>query len=111
MAGIFEITKRKNGELQFNLKAVNGQVILTSEGYTRRDGVVGGIASVRTNSKKESNFERRKAKNGDLYFVLKAQNGQVIGNSEMYKTPASVTNGIKSVRTNAPTAKILDLSK
>ena len=32
--GKFVITKRKNGEFQFNLKAGNGQVILASEGYT-----------------------------------------------------------------------------
>ena len=31
--GKFEIKTRKNGEFQFNLKATNGQVILTSEGY------------------------------------------------------------------------------
>ncbi|WP_246029478.1 YegP family protein [Pedobacter nototheniae] len=31
--GKFIITKRTNGEYQFNLKASNGQVILTSEGY------------------------------------------------------------------------------
>ena len=29
MAGKFEISKRKNGEFQFNLKAGNGQVIAT----------------------------------------------------------------------------------
>jgi uncharacterized protein YegP (UPF0339 family) len=29
--GKFEVTKRSNGEFQFNLKAGNGQVILTSE--------------------------------------------------------------------------------
>jgi len=30
--GKFVISKRKNGEFQFNLLAGNGQVILTSEG-------------------------------------------------------------------------------
>jgi uncharacterized protein YegP (UPF0339 family) len=35
--GKFEITKRKNGEFQFNLKASNGQVILASEGYTTKE--------------------------------------------------------------------------
>nr|WP_308601648.1 DUF1508 domain-containing protein [uncultured Dysgonomonas sp.] len=34
--GKFEISKRKNGEFQFNLKAGNGQVILSSEGYTKK---------------------------------------------------------------------------
>ncbi|RYF21036.1 MAG: DUF1508 domain-containing protein, partial [Flavobacteriales bacterium] len=34
--GKFVITTRKNGEVQFVLKANNGQVILASEGYTTK---------------------------------------------------------------------------
>ena len=34
--GKFVINKRKNDEFQFNLKANNHQVILTSEGYTTK---------------------------------------------------------------------------
>jgi uncharacterized protein YegP (UPF0339 family) len=34
--GKFVISKRKNGEYQFNLLAGNGQVILTSEGYASK---------------------------------------------------------------------------
>ena len=32
MAGKFVISKRSNGDFQFNLKAGNGQVILASQG-------------------------------------------------------------------------------
>ena len=32
--GKFVISVRKDGQFQFNLKAKNGQVILTSEAYT-----------------------------------------------------------------------------
>jgi len=34
--GSFVISKRKNGEFQFVLKAGNGQVILGSEGYSTK---------------------------------------------------------------------------
>jgi uncharacterized protein YegP (UPF0339 family) len=44
--GKFVITNRKNGEFQFNLKAANGQVILTSEGYNNKAACVNGIESV-----------------------------------------------------------------
>ena len=46
----FKITKRTNGEFQFNLKATNGQVILTSEGYSSKAGCNNGIDSVKTNA-------------------------------------------------------------
>jgi len=34
--GKFVIKTRTNGEYQFNLKAGNGEIILTSEGYTSK---------------------------------------------------------------------------
>ena len=48
--GKFVITVRKNGEFQFNLKASNGQVILTSEGYTTKAACLSGIESVKNTS-------------------------------------------------------------
>ena len=108
MAGKFEISKRSNGEYQFNLKAGNGQVILTSEGYGDKAGCQNGIESVRKNAASDGNFERKTAKDGSPYFNLKAGNGQVIGKSEMYKSEASRDNGIRSVMEHAPAAAVAD---
>jgi len=106
--GAFVITKRTNGEFQFNLKAGNGQTILSSEGYSSRAGCENGIASVRNNSQDDSRFERKTSANGKHYFNLKATNGQVIGTSEMYESSSSRDNGIASVKTNAKDAAIDD---
>jgi uncharacterized protein YegP (UPF0339 family) len=106
----FEITKRKNGEYQFNLKAGNGEIILTSEGYAGKDGCKNGIASVQKNAPLDERYERLTAKNGKPYFNLKAANGQIIGNSEMYSGEAARDKGIASVKKNAPTATIVDLT-
>ncbi len=108
--GKFEITKRKNGEFQFNLKAGNGQIILTSEGYKTKAACENGIESVRKNSQDDNRFDRLEAKNGKPYFNLKAGNGQIIGNSEMYESVSSRDNGIASVKKNAPDAKVVDLT-
>ena len=108
--GKFEITTRKNGEFQFNLKAGNGQVILASEGYSSKGACQNGIESVKKNSQDDSKFERKTSSNGKPYFNLKASNGQVIGNSEMYESESSRENGIESVKKNAPEAQISDLS-
>ena len=72
--GKFEITTRTNGEFQFNLKATNGQIILTSEGYTTKASCTIGIESVRTNSQDDARFDRLTAKNDQPYFNLKAAN-------------------------------------
>jgi uncharacterized protein YegP (UPF0339 family) len=47
-------------------------------------------------------FEIKTAKDGQFYFRLKAGNGETILSSEMYKAKASATNGIDSVKKNAP---------
>jgi uncharacterized protein len=52
--GSFVISKRKNGEFQFVLKAGNGQVILASEGYTTKAACENGIESVRKNSQTDA---------------------------------------------------------
>lgn len=108
--GKFEITKRKNGEFQFNLKAGNGQVILSSEGYTKKDNCKNGVESVKKNSQVDARFDRLESKNGKYYFNLKATNGQIIGTSEMYESVASRDNGIASVKKNAPEAEVADLT-
>lgn len=108
--GKFEIKKRINGEFQFNLKAANGQIILTSEGYTTKSGCQNGINSVKNNAPLDSRYDRRTATNGKSYFNLKAANGEIIGTSQMYENVSNRDNGIESVKTNAPTAEIADLS-
>ena len=108
MAGKFEIKTGKTGKVHFNLKASNGQVILTSEKYNDLSSAKKGIESVRKNSQNEARFERKTAKDGSPYFVLKAANGEPIGKSEMYSSKRGMENGIASVGKNAPDAKIAD---
>lgn len=104
----FEITMRKNGEFQFNLKASNGEIILTSEGYTTKSSCLSGIESVKKNAVEEKRFEKLVAKNGKPYFTLKATNGQIIGQSQMYASERNRDNGIASVMKNAPDAEIVE---
>jgi uncharacterized protein len=108
MSGKFVVSRRSNGEFQFCLCASNGQTILTSEGYTARDGCMNGIESVRKNSADASRFEKREAKDGRPYFVLKAGNHQIIGQSQMYSSTAACDNGMASVGNHAPDAVIVE---
>jgi len=108
--GKFIIKQRKDGEFQFSLNAGNGQVILTSEGYSTKANCEKGIASVKDNAQDPARFEHKTSVNGKHYFNLKAGNGQVIGTSEMYESSAARNNGIESVQMNAPFAAVEDHS-
>ena len=108
MPAKFEIKTGRTGKFRFNLKASNGQVILTSEAYETRGGASKGIQSVKKSASNDKRFERKTAKDGSAYFVMKAANGEPIGKSEMYKTTRSMENGIASVGRNAPDAPVVD---
>lgn len=104
----FYILKSSGSQFMFNLKAGNGEIILTSERYTSKAGASNGIASVQANSPKDERYERKTSSAQQPYFVLKAGNGEAIGSSEMYSSTAARETGIDSVKRNGPTTDIRD---
>lgn len=106
MPGYYTLAQGNSGKFTFNLKSGNHQAVLTSEAYESRAAALAGIASVQKNAASESLFERKSARNGELYFVLKAANGQVIGRSETYPTAAAMEKGIRSVMANGASTDV-----
>jgi uncharacterized protein len=111
VAAKFEIKQGKRGQFYFNLKAANGEVILTSETYKAKEGTEKGIESVRKNSANDGMFDRKVASNGQNFFVVKAANGETIGKSETYSSFSAMMKGIASVKRNAPVARVVDLTQ
>ena len=110
MTGYFELKNSGTGSFMFNLKAGNHDVILTSQMYQAKQSAEEGIASVQDNSKGDDRYERKTSKTGEPFFLLKAGNGQVIGNSEMYSSTSAMEGGVASVKTNGQTKTIKDLT-
>ena len=108
MVGKFEIAKNTSGGFHFSLKAANGEKILTSENYQSRAEAQNGAESVRRNAADANRYEQKSSASGESHFVLKAANGEIIGTSETYPSAAALENGIESVKTNAPSAEIVD---
>ena len=108
MAGKFELNTTTAGKFRFNLKAGNGQIILASETYESKAAAQNGIESVKKNAGDDGRYERKESSSGKPYFVLKAGNGQIIGQSEMYESKASMENGVESVKKNAPDAETVE---
>lgn len=107
----FEIFQSEKSEkYYFRLKAGNGQVILSSQGYANKAGCKNGVESVQKNAEDDSKYERKEGANGKPHFNLKSGNGQIIGSSQMYSSEASMEKGIESVKRTAPQAQIVDLS-
>ncbi|MCB1675676.1 MAG: YegP family protein [Halioglobus sp.] len=110
MAGTYELKVAKNGEFFFNLLAANGQGILKSEMYKSKSAAMNGIESVRANCGADGQYDCRTSGNDKFYFVLKAKNHQVIGQSQMYASQESCAKGIASVKSNGTSSTIKDLT-
>ena len=110
MAAHYELKPAANNQFMFNLKAANGEIILTSELYKSKEGALNGIESVKTNSALDGQFERKQSTSGKPYFSLKAKNHETIGRSEMYSSESARDNGIESVKKNGPTATLKDIT-
>lgn len=120
--GKFVIHETKTG-VKFDLKATNGQVILSSEVYTTKAACVNGVESVQKNApvaavedqtkegyaaEKHPKFEIYTDNSGEYRFRLKATNAQIIGVSEGYKAHESCVNGVESVKKNSVDAEIVE---
>ena len=98
-----------NYQFYYRLRAGNGEIILSGEGYTTKQSCLDGIASVKVNAPFDSRYDRK-----DSYlnytFNLKAANGEIIGRSENYTSSSARENGISAVKHDAPGAPIEDLT-
>ena len=100
--------------VKFDLKAPNGQTVLTSEVYDTEAACRRGIASICKHAPlaqvadltlgetcPNPRFELYQDKAGAYRFRLRSRNGRIIGVSEGYQTKAGCRNGIDSVIENA----------
>jgi uncharacterized protein YegP (UPF0339 family) len=108
MTGMYALSKTSDGRFLFNLKAANGEKILTSESYDAKASAVNGIESVRSNAPNDTQFDRMTSKDNMPYFVLKAANGEIVGTSQQYSSDEAMETGVQSVKANAPAATIDD---
>ena len=121
--GKFVITKTKNEEYTFSLKATNGQVIMTAgESFKTLATCKNSIESVKKNALAHvedqtaegfetvthPKYELYTDKAGEYRWRLKARNGEPIGKSEGYKAKASALNGIESIGKNAPEGEVIE---
>lgn len=104
---MFKVRQNRYGAYEAFLYAGNGQVILKTEGYQTKAGMENCIESICRNALNDEAFERLESKLGKPYFVLKAKNGQIMGESEKYESFSARDNGIESVKRNTINAEIV----
>jgi uncharacterized protein YegP (UPF0339 family) len=66
--------------------------------YTTRAACNNGIESVRKNCNEDKRYEHKISSDNLHFFNLKANNGQVIGTSEMYESEENMLKAIELVK-------------
>lgn len=89
----------------FELRASNGEKLLTSEEYTTYAGAISGIATHKANVEK-NNFRITLSKKGDYIFKLLNGKNMLLCMGEHYATRASCESAIESAKRFAKTAVI-----
>ena len=93
-----ELFEDSQGEFRFNIVASNHEVVLSSEGYDARVGAASGVLAVLEYGSDLSSFAIHPALGGGFYFNLMANNGEVVGTSEIYSTKGNAKAGAGAVR-------------
>ena len=107
----FVISKKTNGEFQFEFIDKNGNSILSSGMYTRKTMCINGIESLKRNSQDITKFNRKRSPNNEPFFNLKSFNGKIIAISKIYDDKMGRDNAIELVKSTALKAAIEDHSK
>ena len=105
----YQLLQATNGQFYFNLLAANGQVIATSETYTKKTSAKSAMFSVTQsvgsyiaywNTRTGARFEIYVNAADELAFNLYAHNGEIVLRSESYSSEAAALNGMFAIVEN-----------
>jgi len=109
---MIEILKNKTGLFIFQLKDKEGEIILTSNGYTQKTNCMKGIRSLIHNSKNEISFViKTNEKTREWSLNVKAGNGKITAHGFPMYTENEAKGVMKKVMSIVPSSKIKDLTK
>lgn len=90
----FEIFTGEDKQSYFRLRAANGEIMLSSEGYASKSGAENGIVSVKTNGDEAASYEVFEAHDGQYGVKLLAGNGEVIAQTETYASKSNANRAV-----------------
>ncbi len=89
----FEVFRSEDGKYYFHVRAGNGEIVLQSQAYTAEGSAFDGTDSVAANGAVAKQVTVLAAANGQYFFHVKATNGKIIGQSEIYASESNAERG------------------
>ncbi|NOQ72216.1 MAG: DUF1508 domain-containing protein [Crocinitomix sp.] len=91
--------KDSDGKWRFRFVNKGNDILLKSEAYNSTSGRTTGIKSVLNNGITYANYDLLTAVDGKFYYNLVAQNGEIIGTSNLYETIAERDDALEQLVT------------
>ena len=95
---MLEIKEEKNQTYRFELRSVDGLLLLESVPYTSKQQMKTAIANMNPAFSKLLLFERKTDYDGKFLFLLKNADRLLIGKSGIFESEAGMENGIKHLK-------------
>lgn len=108
MASSFVLKKRQDGDIYFNFVDSTGEIVLISGFYSEKSSAEQAISDVRTYSLVAQQLAAGKTKDGDQFFVIKDDDGDILVKSALYSSQMVMDNALHCVKDNACVADVID---
>ena len=105
-AGKWVIERNEDGSYRFELRASNGEKLLSSIDYASLSGAKSGIVTHKTNILKDDHIVISRNKKGQYFFKLLNGSKQLLCTGETYQTRARCESAVESVKRFAETAVV-----
>ncbi|MGE0789599.1 MAG: YegP family protein [Sandaracinaceae bacterium] len=92
-----DVFRGNDGQYYFNLHAANGEIVLSSEGYSSEAAAYNATFALVENGLTPDAFVVSQSRDGGAYFNVVAQNGEIIATSEVYASMSNARRAVNSV--------------
>lgn len=106
MSAIFKVSSLEDGYFQFHFINSQDEMLMMSGEFEGKPTTEKAIQDLRVGSLMSQQIAKAQTPDGDMFFVIKDNSGQVIAKSILFDNEMRCDNALHNVRENACIAKI-----
>ena len=110
MPAIFELKSNNDKQFYFHFLDGKGDLLLISGDYPKKADAKKVIEDVKVGSLMSDQIAAGKVPAGDTFFVIKDKDGQILAKSILFNSRMVFDNALHTVKDNACSAEINDLT-
>lgn len=104
-----ELYRGNNKEHYFRMVNDNGMILLSSEGFHKKDNALRGVDTVKEQLHHPEQIVKRQTRQGKHYFSLKKPDGQVICRSTLFESADLRDHCIDDLKEELPQSELKEV--